>query len=122
MPVTVMSVPIVPGAPDQEVDAVAGLVGDVVRAADDAYRDVGDVVVRPPAVGPARGSALNAAPSRLWFSGAVGGHGRSSRRSSEQGVPQSEPLSAWPGYLSRMLIRSVRLDAGEPLIGTIGTP
>src|SRR6266480_6285513 len=68
------------------------------------------------------GSVLNAAPSRLWFSGAVGGTRKSSRRSSEHGTPQFEPASAWPGYLSRIPIRSVRLDFGEALIGTTGTP
>src|SRR5215471_18094761 len=68
------------------------------------------------------GSLLNAAPSRLCISGAVGGTRRSSRNSSAHGLPQSVPFSGWPGYLSRRLIRSVRLLATEPSIGRIGTP
>src|SRR5437016_4910171 len=73
-------------------------------------------------LGQPAGSVLNAAPSRLWLSGAVGATLKSSRSSSEHGMPQFEPASACPGYLSRMLIRSVRLDLGDPLIGTTGTP
>ena len=123
IPLAVMSVPTTPGAPAEEVDAVAGLRADVVQPAHDADRDVGDVVVRTPPVRPTRLVGASAPrPAALAFGrGGIDSQSRAAAAPSTA-LPQFEPLSAWPGYLSRMLIRSVRFDAGEPSSGTTGTP
>ena len=104
------------GSSGKKIYAIADPGVDVIRSADHADCDVGDIVIGPPPVRQTRlGPRSTRSRGDSEFSGAVGGTRKSSRNSSAQGTPQLVPLKAWPGYLSRMLMRSVRLLAAEPI-------